>query len=71
MDKKKLLKIACAIAQFQDFVTEDLEYHEYEEIRQQVDENITDQEIEETIKFYNGYGMDRLDDEIRYEYFKK
>ena len=70
MDKKKMLKIAYAIAEFQDFVTEDLEHQEYEEIRQQVRENITDQEIEDVIKYYNGYGMDRLDDEIRYEYFK-
>lgn len=65
-----MLKIAYAIAEFQDFVTENLEHQEYEEIRQQVRENITDQEIEDVIKYYNGYGMDRLDDEIRYEYFK-
>lgn len=70
MDKKRMLKIAYAIAEFQDFVTDDLEKEEYIEIEESVGESLSDQEIEETIKFYNGYGMDKLDDEIRYEYFK-
>ena len=70
MDKKKLLKIAYAIAEFQDFVTDDLEKEEYIEIEGLVGESLTDQEIEDTIEFYNGYGMDRINDDIREEYFK-
>ena len=70
MDKKRMLKIAYAIAELRDFITDDLEKEEYPEIEYGVGESLTDQEIEEVIKFYDGYGLDILDDEIRYEYFK-
>lgn len=70
MDKKKMLKIAYAIAQFQDFVTNDLGVQEYGEIEYTVGQTLSPEEIQEVIEVYDGYGMDKLDDEIREEYFK-
>ena len=69
METKKLLKIAYAIAKFQDFVTEDFKVDEIEEL--DLDFTPTEQEIKEVIKLYGGWGMDYLDNEIRGIYFSE
>ena len=62
METKKLLKIAYAIAQFQDFVTEDFKLDEIDELY--LDFTPTEEEIKEVIKLYGGWGMDYIKDEI-------
>jgi len=63
MTTNKLLKIAYAIAEFQDFVTEDLTSEDFEEL--DLDFTPTEEEYKEVIRLYNGWGMDSLDAEIR------
>ena len=69
METKKLLKIAHAIAQFQDFVTEDFKVDEIEELG--LDFTPTEDEIKEVFILYGGWEMDNLDDEIRGIYFSE
>lgn len=66
METKKLLKIAYAIAEFQDFVTEDVEIEELN-----LDFKPTQEEMKEVIRLYDGWGMDYLNDAIRHIYFSE
>lgn len=67
MKNKRLLKIAYAIAEFQDFVTEDFKLDEIEEL--DLDFTPTEEEIKEVLRLYNGWGMDYIMDEIESIYF--
>lgn len=66
MEKKELLKIAYAIATLQDFVSDDFDI---EEIEEQLERKLSDEEVNQVILNYDGFGLDYLNDEIREEYF--
>jgi len=68
METKKALKIAYSIAKFQDFVTEDFQFDEIDEL--DLDFTPTQSEIEEVLKAYDGWGMDSIEDKIRQIYLK-
>lgn len=68
MENKRLLKIAYAIAKFQDFVTEDFQLDEIEEL--DLDFTPTKEEIEEVLEAYDGWGMDSIEDKIRQNYLE-
>lgn len=66
MEKKELLEIAYAIAELQDFVSDDFDR---EEIEEQLERKLSDEEVNQVILNYDGFGLDYLNDEIREEYF--
>ena len=67
MDLKEKLKIAYILAEIYDFVTDDIVL---EEVNEELEQDITQEELDLVLEKFNGYGMDALDDVIRYEYFK-
>ena len=67
MDLKEKLKIAYILAEIYDFVTDDIVL---EEANEELEQDITQEELDLVLEKFNGYGMDALDDVIRYEYFK-
>ena len=67
MDLKEKLKIAYILAEIYDFVTDDIVL---EEANEQLEQDITQEELDLVLEKFNGYGMNALDDVIRYEYFK-
>ena len=69
METKKLLKIAYAIAKFQDFVTEDFQLDEIGEL--DLEFTPTSDEIKEVLKTYDGWGMDSIQDKMRQIYLSE
>ena len=67
MDLKEKLKIAYRLAEIYDFITDDIVL---EEANQELEQDITEEELDLVLKKFNGYGMDSLESEIIYEYFK-
>ena len=67
MDLKEKLKIAYRLAEIYEFVTDDIVV---EEVNEELEQDITQEELDLVLEKFNGYGMDALDDVIRYEYFK-
>ena len=67
MDLKEKLKIAYRLAEIYDFLTDDIVL---EEANEELEQDITQEELDLVLDRFNGYGMDSLDDVIRYEYFK-
>ena len=67
MDLKEKLKIAYILAEIYDFVTDDIVL---EEVNEELEQDITQEELDLVLERFNGYGMYALDDVIRYEYFK-
>ena len=41
-----------------------------EEANEELEQDITEEELDLVLKKFNGYGMDSLESEIIYEYFK-
>ena len=67
MDLKEKLKIAYRLAEIYDYVTDDIVL---EEANEELEQDITQEELDLVLKKFNGYGMDSLEAEIIYEYFK-
>ena len=67
MDLKEKLKIAYRLAEIYDYVTDDIVL---EEANEELEQDITQEDLNLVLETFNGYGMNALDDVIRYEYFK-
>ena len=67
-DKKRRLKIAYRIAEVCDFISDDIKF---DEIVGEVYFKFTEDEFNEVMKEFDGYGLGKLEEEIINEYFKE
>lgn len=68
VNRKRKLKIALRIAEVCDFLTEDIKFNE---IVGEVYFKFTEEEFNEVMKEFDGYGLGKLEEEIINEYFKE
>lgn len=69
METKKLLKIAYAITEFQDFITDEFTFENVGELN--LDFEPTEEEINKVMTDYDGWGSDYVVDEIVRNYFSE
>lgn len=68
ISKKRKLKIALRIAEVCDFLSEDIKFNE---IVGEVYLKFTEEEFNEVMEEFEGYGISKLEEEIINEYFKE
>ena len=68
LNRKRKLRIALRIAEVCDFLTEDIKFNEIvgEEYLK-----FTEEEFNEVMEEFEGYGISKLEEEIINEYFKE
>ena len=68
LNRKRKLRIALRIAEVWDFLTEDIKFNEIvgEEYLK-----FTEEEFNEVMEEFEGYGISKLEEEIINEYFKE
>lgn len=68
LNRKRKLKIALRIAEVCDFLSEDIKFNE---IVGEVYLKFTEEEFNEVMEEFEGYGISKLEEEIINEYFKE
>ena len=68
ISKKRKLRIALRIAEVCDFLSEDIKFNE---IVGEVYLKFTEEEFNEVMEEFEGYGISKLEEEIINEYFKE
>ena len=68
LNRKRKLRIALRIAEVCDFLSEDIKFNE---IVGEVYLKFTEEEFNEVMEEFEGYGISKLEEEIINEYFKE
>ena len=68
LNRKRKLRIALRIAEVCDFLSEDIKFNE---IVGEVYFKFTEEEFNEVMEEFEGYGISKLEEEIINEYFKE
>lgn len=68
LNRKRKLRIALRIAEVCDFISEDIKFNE---IVDEVYLKFTEEEFNEVMEEFEGYGISKLEEEIINEYFKE
>ena len=68
LNRKRKLRIALRIAEVCDFLSEDIKFNE---IVGEVYLKFTEEEFNEVMEEFGGYGISKLEEEIINEYFKE
>ena len=74
LNRKRKLRIALRIAEVCDFLSEDIKFNEIVgEVCDFLSEDIkfTEEEFNEVMEEFEGYGISKLEEEIINEYFKE
>lgn len=68
LNRKRKLRVALRIAEVCDFLSEDIKFNE---IVGEVYLKFTEEEFNEVMEEFEGYGISKLEEEIINEYFKE
>ena len=68
LNRKRKLRIALGIAEICDFLSEDIKFNE---IVGEVYLKFTEEEFNEVMEEFEGYGISKLEEEIINEYFNE